>query len=156
MVHYFVFCYRADVGGEHCPCPVLVSFSSGKSCLCLSDVRILSGVCLSGIFEKTLSVFCLCGRTRTRQSCPDFRCPCLPTSATEFVLSRSLILEFLKRFLVEKENVVITGSLTKILKELGNVRLQLETLIGSLSSKQKMIKSSYMHEKMRSNSGNYI
>ena len=57
---------------------------------------------------------------------------------------------------VEKDNVVITGSLTKILKELGNVRLQLEALIGSLSSKQKMIKSSYMHEKMRSNSGNYI
>ena len=40
-----------------------------------SAVRILSG-----IFEKTLSVVCLPDRTSTRQSCPDFRCPCPPTS----------------------------------------------------------------------------
>ena len=36
MVNYVVYCYRADVGGQHCPCPVFVSFSSGfsgKSCL---------------------------------------------------------------------------------------------------------------------------
>ena len=51
----------------------------------LSDV-FLSGFCLSrfsilsGIFEQTLSVVCLPGRTRTRQSCSDFRCPCPPTS----------------------------------------------------------------------------
>ena len=33
---------------------------------------------LPGIFEKTLSVVCLSGPTRTRQSCLDFWCPCPP------------------------------------------------------------------------------
>ena len=34
---------------------------------------------LSEFFEKTLSALYLSGSTRTRQRCPDFRCPCLPT-----------------------------------------------------------------------------
>ena len=78
-----------DVGGQHCPCPVLISFLSGfsgKSCpvsVCCPDF--LSSVCLSGFclpgfylsrfspptrfcpdFRKKLSVVCLSGRTRTR------------------------------------------------------------------------------------------
>ena len=52
---------------------------------CLSvrilSVSVLSGVrILSGFSKKSLSVVCLSGRTRTRQSCPDFHCPCPPTS----------------------------------------------------------------------------
>ena len=56
------------------------------SCPCLVFVRIfqkiVSGVCLSGL---CLSRFCLSGRTRTRQSYPDFRCPCPPTSAMKAI-----------------------------------------------------------------------
>ena len=57
-----------------------------KAFRCLSvrtlSVSILSAVrVLSGFLKKTLSAVCLSGRTRTRQSCPDFRCPCPPTSA---------------------------------------------------------------------------
>ena len=57
-----------------------------KTFRCLSvrtlSVSILSAVrILSGFLEKTLSAVCLSGRARTRQSCPDFRCPCPPTSA---------------------------------------------------------------------------
>ena len=60
-----------------------------------NPVRCLSGVCpdffcldsvrcpdFVRILKKTQSVVCLSGRTRTRQSCPDFRCPCPPTSAS--------------------------------------------------------------------------
>ena len=47
-------------------------------------VSILSAIrFLSGIFEKN-DVHCLSGWTRTRQSCPDFRCPCPPTAALYF------------------------------------------------------------------------
>ena len=47
-------------------------------------VSILSAVrILCGFSKKTLSVVCLSGRTRTRQSCPDFRYPCPPTSAID-------------------------------------------------------------------------
>ena len=53
---------------------------------CLSDFRILSG------FLKKLFVVCLSGRTRTRQSCPNFHCPCPPT----FVLRESVSLSFLR------------------------------------------------------------
>ena len=56
--------------------------------LCRLSVSILSAVrILSGIFEKTLFVVCLSGQTRTRQSCPDFRCPCPPTSKFEYKTS---------------------------------------------------------------------
>ena len=67
--------WREDVGGQHCPCPALVSFQSGiseKNCplsVCysnsiwylsvrilsisiLSAVRIFSVLILSGLFEK--------------------------------------------------------------------------------------------------------
>ena len=107
---------QTDVGGQHCPCPVRVSFLpgfSGKSCpvsvcpdsVCLDSVRCQDSVrifrkkafrclsvrtlsvsipsavrVLSGFLKKTLSAVCLSVRTRTRQSCPDFRCPCPPTS----------------------------------------------------------------------------
>ena len=44
----------ADVGGQHCPCPVLVSFLSGKSCpmsvCCLDSVRCSNSV---RIIEKS-------------------------------------------------------------------------------------------------------
>ena len=78
-----------------CPCLIFVRIFrkivsgvcllSGFSVRCLSirtlSVSILSAVrILSGFFEKTLSAVCLSGRARTRQSCPDFRCPCPPTS----------------------------------------------------------------------------
>ena len=57
-------------------CPCLVFFRKILSCVCLlSGVRILSK-----FSKKSLSVVCLPGRTKTRQSCPDFRCPCPPTS----------------------------------------------------------------------------
>ena len=83
-----------DVGGQHCPCPVLVSFLSWfsvKSCpvsVCPDSVCVGSVSCLDSvlcpdsvrIIEKKLPVVCLSGRTRTRQSCPDFHCPCPPTS----------------------------------------------------------------------------
>ena len=46
-----------------------------------SFVKMLSDVCLSEFKKKKLSVVCLSDRTRTRQSCPDFHCPCPPTSA---------------------------------------------------------------------------
>ena len=39
--------FEPDVGGQHCPCPVLVSFLSGfsgKSYPILSAFRILSGI----------------------------------------------------------------------------------------------------------------
>ena len=65
------------------PCPVLVHVP----CPCLVFVRIsrkiLSGVCLlSGFCPDFLSGVCLSGQTRTRQSCPDFCCPCPPTSVS--------------------------------------------------------------------------
>ena len=75
-------------------CPVSVYCPDFLSCvflseLCLSrfcpnfpgrSVRYLSAVwMLSTIVQKMLSDVCLSGRTR-RQSCPDFHCPCPPTS----------------------------------------------------------------------------
>ena len=65
---------------------VRVSFLSGfsgKSCpvsVCCPDcvwIFCLDSVCLDSvrILEKKLFVICLSGRTRTRQSCPDFHCP---------------------------------------------------------------------------------
>ena len=73
-----------DVGGQHCPCPVYcpdcVRIFLSDVCLsgfCLSRFRQLSGFCPN--FRKKLYVACLSGRKRTRQRCPDFRCPCLPT-----------------------------------------------------------------------------
>ena len=64
-----------DVGGQHCPCPVLVSFLSWfsiKSCLvsvCCPDF--LSGVCLSGF---CLSRFCQLSRFCPLSGfCPDYR-----------------------------------------------------------------------------------
>ena len=63
----------SDADG-HCSCPVLIWFLSWfpkDRVRCLSAVRILSG-----LWEKMLSVVCLPGRTRTRQSCPDSHCPC--------------------------------------------------------------------------------
>jgi len=52
-----------------CPCPVRASF-------------------LSGVSRKFWpgSVCCPSGRTRTRQSCLDFRCPCPPTSGPAYVI----------------------------------------------------------------------
>ena len=68
-----------DVGGQHCPCPVRVSFLSGfsrKSCplsvRCLDSVRILSVSILSavrvlsGFLEKTLSAVCPAGQGQDR------------------------------------------------------------------------------------------
>ena len=70
-----------------CPCPVLVSFLSkfsGKSrsvsVCCPDSVWIFCPVSVCPDFRKKLSDVCLSGRTRTRQSCPDFHCPCPPTS----------------------------------------------------------------------------
>ena len=70
---------------------------SGFSVKCLS-VRILSVSILSAVrvlsgFLKKLCPLSLCP-TRTRQSCPDFRCPCPPSSDSnvkryEFALLRS-------------------------------------------------------------------
>jgi len=61
----------SDVGGQHCPSPVLVSLSG----FCLSRFCPLSGFCPE--FSKKRCP--LSGQTRTRQSCSDFRCPCPPT-----------------------------------------------------------------------------
>ena len=58
----------SDVGGQHCPCPVLVSFLSGffgKSCpvsICCPDF--LPGICLSRFCQ--LSAFC----PDYKKSCP--------------------------------------------------------------------------------------
>ena len=48
--------------------------------------KILTGVCLlSGFSKKSFPLSaCLFGRTRTRQKCPDFRCPCPPTPGAIF------------------------------------------------------------------------
>ena len=51
----YLVLFQADVGGHHSPYPVLVSFS-----------------CLVSVCQ-----------TRTRHRCPDFRCPCPPTSGSE-------------------------------------------------------------------------
>ena len=69
-------------------CQDSVRILRNKVVRCLSvrtlSVSILSAVRgLSGFLEKTLSAVCLSGRTRTRQSCPDFRCPCPPTSVVD-------------------------------------------------------------------------
>ena len=87
-----------DVGGQHCQCLVFVRIS-GKSCpvsvCCPDSVRIFypvsvcpDFVCLDSvrIFIKTLSVVCLSGRTRTRQSCP-----CPPTSNFELTRLINLV-----------------------------------------------------------------
>ena len=59
---------------------------------CLSVRMSLSRFCpVSGFCpdfqRKTLSIVCLSGRTRARQSCPDFRCPCPPTSGQCTIVS---------------------------------------------------------------------
>ena len=69
------FCPLSGFCPEFCKksCPMSVCPDS----VCLDSVRCPDFV---RIFKKTLSGVCLSGRTRTRQSCPDFRCPCPPTS----------------------------------------------------------------------------
>jgi len=64
-----------DVGERHCPCPVLVSFCP----YFLSDIW-LSGFCLSRFCP--LSRLCpeFCKKSYSLSVCPDFRCPCPPTS----------------------------------------------------------------------------
>ena len=74
---------KSDVGGQRCPCPILVSFLSGfpgKSCqvsvcfpesvriFCQETVRLDSVRCLDSvrILEKKLSVACLFGQGRDR------------------------------------------------------------------------------------------
>ena len=60
---------QSDVGGQHCLCPVLVSFLSGFSgkswpvSICCPDF--LSGVCLSGL--------CLSQFSPLSGFCPDYR-----------------------------------------------------------------------------------
>ena len=100
----------ADVGGQHCLCPVRtcpclvfvrnfrkivfgVCMLSGflknadRNVRCLSAVWIQAWFCLSrfcplsGILYKILTVVYLSGQIMTRQSFPDFHCPCPPTSA---------------------------------------------------------------------------
>ena len=75
---------QKDVGGQHCPCPVLVSFFSGfsgKSCpvsVCCPDFVCLDSIsCPDSVrtLEKRCPLFVICW-TRTRQSCPHFHCPC--------------------------------------------------------------------------------
>ena len=78
------FCPQADVGGQHCPCPVLVSFCPyfpENRVQCLPVVRIRSR------FQK--KTVCMSGWTRTRQSCPDFHCP--PTSGPTQTRSGTVI-----------------------------------------------------------------
>ena len=67
-------------------CP---DFLSGicLSWFCLSRFSPLSGFCPN--FSKKLSVVCLSGRIRTRQSCPDFHCPCPPTSDVAHIINTS-------------------------------------------------------------------
>ena len=66
------------------------------SCHCLVFVwifrKIVSGVCLlSGFKNKKLSVVWLFDRKRTRQSCPDFDCPCPTTSDLDIGTYRELL-----------------------------------------------------------------
>ena len=68
---------QPDVGGEHYPCPVLVSFLSGKSCP-------VSGFC--SYFWKSCQLF---GRTRKRKNCPYFRYPCPPMPGSDHKLFNS-------------------------------------------------------------------
>ena len=53
-----------------------------------STVRVLSLSRFCPDFQKIVSGVCLSGRTRTRQSCPDFRCPCPPTSGNNYNVSK--------------------------------------------------------------------
>ena len=84
----------ADDVGQHCSCHGLVLFlsgCSGKSCSdsfgfsvrCLS-VRILSVSILSGFSKLSCPFRNKVVRTRTRRRCPDFYCPCPPTSGEQF------------------------------------------------------------------------
>ena len=63
-------------------CPVSVCPDS----VCLDSVRCPDSV---GNFRKD-AVCCLSVRTRTRQSCPDFRCPCPPTSGLRYHWSKEM------------------------------------------------------------------
>ena len=73
--------FQSDIGGEHCPRLVLSGFRPASVCpdsVCSDSVGCQNSV---RIFKKkTLSVVCLSGRTRTRQSCLDFHNPCPPSS----------------------------------------------------------------------------
>ena len=66
-----------------CPefCKKTYPMSVCPNSVCLDFVRCPDFVRNS----KKLSVVCLSGRTKTRQSCPDFRCPCPPTFASGVV-----------------------------------------------------------------------
>ena len=64
-------------------CPDSVETFRINSVRCLS-VRIFSCLDSVRISEKKLSVVCQFGRTRTRQSCPDFHCSCPPTYVPNF------------------------------------------------------------------------
>ena len=89
----FVRICLTDLSGVWILCPNFVYLDSvrcldfvrifvKKTVRCLS-VRILSISILSAVRnfrKKTLSVVCMSDRTRTRHSCPDFRCPCPQTS----------------------------------------------------------------------------
>ena len=100
----------ADVGGQHCPCPVLVSFHVRKK---VSGVCLLSGFCPDFLSGFSVRIFCL-----DSVSCPNsvrtfikiavrclpvrifrpekdetelsgFYCPCPPTSvATPYFVLR--------------------------------------------------------------------
>ena len=74
-----------------CPCLILIrSFRDGPVSVCYPDL--LPGFCKSGFYlsrfcllsgfwlDSLKKVVCMSGRTRTRQSRPDFRCPCRQTS----------------------------------------------------------------------------
>ena len=64
-----------DVGEQHCPCPVLVSFFVSGVCLLSRFCQdFLSGVCLSGF---CLSRFCNCPDSVRiiEKSCPFSVCP---------------------------------------------------------------------------------
>ena len=85
VLNYLIWNVRVLSVSRFCPDfpedPVRYLSAVRISVRCLS-VRILSVSILSGgwIFKKTLFVVCLSGRTRARQSFPDFHCPCPPTS----------------------------------------------------------------------------
>ena len=117
-----------DVDGQHCPCLFFirifrkilfgVCLLSGfcplsvcpdfkeKGCLVsvgpdffyVDSVRCRDFV---WIFKKTLSVVCLSGRTRTRQNCPDFCCPCPPTSALDMLVRSSFLLHLPKNLKID-------------------------------------------------------
>ena len=85
----------ADVGGQHLS--RLSSDFPKNPVRCLSAVHIFCQVPVCSDFlrkcvrnsRKKQSVVCLSGRIRTRQSCPDFHCPCPPTSDVAHIINTS-------------------------------------------------------------------